>query len=176
MNEKDAESIGKIRGIVELVIAGFVLFEKPEEQLFSTVSFRNPETGLRDGFTELKSESGIVCKLTVEGLETEEELLDAIAQVKAKAINAYIAVHNVLLDKVDPGDYPEEVKSILKEAGNNEKPENNETLIVILKDRLDELEDCETKLSALEAAGVDNWEGYDIAIDLIDDWGGQNNE
>jgi hypothetical protein len=36
--------------------------------------------------------------------------------------------------------------------------------ILIEQERLDELEESERKLWALEAAGVDNWEGYDQAM------------
>lgn len=39
--------------------------------------------------------------------------------------------------------------------------------ILISKDRLKELELIESKMSALEVAGVDNWEGYSIALEEI---------
>ena len=32
--------------------------------------------------------------------------------------------------------------------------------------RLQELEEIEQKMLALEAAGVDNWEGYDDAVEM----------
>jgi hypothetical protein len=118
MNEADAESIEKIRGIVEFVIAGFVLYEKSEEKMFIAISYLNPETGLYNGYTELKSESGIVCKLTIQGLETEDELLTELNQLEAKAIRAYIAVHNVLSNEIVPEDYPESVRRIFREADN----------------------------------------------------------
>ena len=35
----------------------------------------------------------------------------------------------------------------------------------ITKKRFKELDDAENKLLALEAAGVNNWEGYDTAMD-----------
>ncbi len=35
----------------------------------------------------------------------------------------------------------------------------------ITKERLQELEDMESKMYALEAGGVDNWNGYDNALD-----------
>jgi len=41
--------------------------------------------------------------------------------------------------------------------------------VTISKERLKELEDKEQVLNALEGAGVDNWEGYDIAMESI--WG-----
>jgi len=40
--------------------------------------------------------------------------------------------------------------------------------LIILKSRLKELEQLETKMRALEAAGVDNWEGYGIAMEEIE--------
>lgn len=36
------------------------------------------------------------------------------------------------------------------------------------KKRLRELEQTEAKMRALEGAGVDNWEGYDIAMEVIE--------
>jgi hypothetical protein len=41
------------------------------------------------------------------------------------------------------------------------------TGITIAADRLVELEAAEAKLSALEAAGVDNWEGYSHAMQIL---------
>ena len=45
----------------------------------------------------------------------------------------------------------------------------NEALskVAKLKKRIEELEEREQKLDALEVAGVDNWEGYDIAMDIL---------
>ena len=40
--------------------------------------------------------------------------------------------------------------------------------IEISKSRLKELEKLETKIHALEGAGVDNWEGYSIAMEQIE--------
>ena len=37
--------------------------------------------------------------------------------------------------------------------------------ITISKERLDKLEDIESKMQYLESSGVDNWEGYSIALD-----------
>jgi hypothetical protein len=34
----------------------------------------------------------------------------------------------------------------------------------------DEYENAELEIRALEATGVDNWEGYDIAQDLYEEW------
>ena len=42
---------------------------------------------------------------------------------------------------------------------------SNEETVVITKKRLRDLEDAELKLTALEQAGVDNWEWYYDAID-----------
>ncbi|MFD9259071.1 hypothetical protein [Streptomyces sp. NPDC059538] len=38
-----------------------------------------------------------------------------------------------------------------------------------LKDRIAELEKGAALLSALHAAGVDNWEGYDEALEALED-------
>lgn len=38
-------------------------------------------------------------------------------------------------------------------------------MISISQTELDELRDAKAQLQALENAGVDNWEGYDIALD-----------
>ena len=38
----------------------------------------------------------------------------------------------------------------------------------ILKSRLKELEQLETKMRALESAGVDHWDGYRIAMEQIE--------
>ena len=37
----------------------------------------------------------------------------------------------------------------------------------ITQERLEELEKAETFLEALQAVGVDNWDGYDDAIDVF---------
>lgn len=39
--------------------------------------------------------------------------------------------------------------------------------VTIPANRFRELTDAEAKLNALEAAGVDNWEGYDHAMDIL---------
>ena len=40
--------------------------------------------------------------------------------------------------------------------------------VEISKERYQELLDAETKLCALESAGVDNWEGYDDAMEELE--------
>jgi NADPH-dependent 7-cyano-7-deazaguanine reductase QueF-like protein len=45
----------------------------------------------------------------------------------------------------------------------------------ITKSRLKELEKLEVKMRALEGSGVDNWEGYDMAWDILKDEMIQNN-
>lgn len=40
--------------------------------------------------------------------------------------------------------------------------------VEITKERYDELIKCEGILNALYAAGVDNWEGYDFAMEALD--------
>jgi hypothetical protein len=44
-----------------------------------------------------------------------------------------------------------------------------EDLVTIERERLVELEETEQFLRALGAAGVDNWEGYEMAQDIVDD-------
>ena len=39
--------------------------------------------------------------------------------------------------------------------------------MMISEERIEELLEFERKLDALEAAGVDNWEGYDIAMEAL---------
>lgn len=43
--------------------------------------------------------------------------------------------------------------------------------VTIPGDRFRELTDAEAKLNALESAGVDNWEGYDDAMESLDEIG-----
>lgn len=45
----------------------------------------------------------------------------------------------------------------------------NEETVTITKKEYDELVADQRKLDALEAAGVDNWCGYDLALEYIDD-------
>lgn len=44
----------------------------------------------------------------------------------------------------------------------------NEEMITIPKKEYDALQADSLKLSALEGAGVDNWQGYDDAMDILD--------
>ena len=39
-----------------------------------------------------------------------------------------------------------------------------------------ELVDDQIKLRALEAAGVDNWNGYDTAMDILEEWAEEDEE
>lgn len=41
--------------------------------------------------------------------------------------------------------------------------------ITIDKKRYDELIEAEAKLRALEAAGVDNWQGYNYAMEILNE-------
>jgi hypothetical protein len=43
------------------------------------------------------------------------------------------------------------------------------TEVTIPARRFKELTDAEATLNALEAAGVDNWEGYDHAMDILNE-------
>jgi hypothetical protein len=40
-------------------------------------------------------------------------------------------------------------------------------IVEVPKEQYDELIEAQEKLSALEAAGVDNWEGYDDAMRML---------
>ena len=42
-------------------------------------------------------------------------------------------------------------------------------VVEISPERYQELLDAERLLNALEAAGVDNWEGYDAAVESLDE-------
>lgn len=44
-----------------------------------------------------------------------------------------------------------------------------EEMIYISKERYEELLDAENLLDALQCAGVDNWEGYDYAMELYEE-------
>lgn len=50
---------------------------------------------------------------------------------------------------------------------------NDEQLLELVEE-LDEIVKNETELSALKYAGVDNWEGYDVAMNMIDEWDKEN--
>ena len=43
-----------------------------------------------------------------------------------------------------------------------------EKMVEITESRLAELEEAEHMLGALECAGVDNWQGYDLAMEHLD--------
>jgi hypothetical protein len=43
-------------------------------------------------------------------------------------------------------------------------------MVEITEDHYERLLESEDKLAALEAAGVDNWQGYDDAMDILREW------
>ncbi|WFZ78549.1 hypothetical protein MQM1_067 [Aeromonas phage vB_AsaP_MQM1] len=45
-----------------------------------------------------------------------------------------------------------------------------------LESHIDDAEDDAEWLSALESAGVDNWEGYEFALDIRREWRGDSEE
>lgn len=45
---------------------------------------------------------------------------------------------------------------------------NNEEMVTITQKEYDRLKEREDWLYALEAAGVDNWEGYDYAWEILE--------
>ena len=50
-----------------------------------------------------------------------------------------------------------------------------ENITITLKEYTQLEKDSET-LRALEWTGVDNWEGWDIAMDLLEEWNKENKE
>lgn len=49
----------------------------------------------------------------------------------------------------------------------------NDDYITIDVTRFKKLEEKERKLEALFACGVDNWSGYDDAMELLEEWGNE---
>jgi len=47
---------------------------------------------------------------------------------------------------------------------------DNEETVTITKKEYDELLERDRWLCALEAAGLDNWEGCEQAVDILDEW------
>ncbi len=45
----------------------------------------------------------------------------------------------------------------------------------IIKGKFERLENRERFLCALEAAGVDNWNGYGLAYEILDEWDSEDN-
>ena len=46
--------------------------------------------------------------------------------------------------------------------------------VVISKELYEALLNRDQKLCALEAAGVDNWDGYDEALSILEEWNSEN--
>jgi hypothetical protein len=64
---------------------------------------------------------------------------------------------------IDRSDWKEAVKQL------QENPLKESKFIVDPK-RYEQLIEDQKKLNALESAGVDNWEGYDEAMEFLDDY------
>lgn len=80
-----------------------------------------------------------------------------------------IAVDHVLEAFDDEGDITAEVvHGVLKNLRRNDKG-----VAIMSIESLTSLYDSQDKLSALEAAGVDNWIGYDDAMDILKDMKGE---
>ena len=47
---------------------------------------------------------------------------------------------------------------------------DSEEIVTISKTEYQNLQNDSIWLSALEAAGVDNWEGNDLALDILEEW------
>ena len=54
--------------------------------------------------------------------------------------------------------------------------QEQEPTVEITQKEYDELLEQGQWLSALEAAGVDNWQGYDCAVELLEEWQNEDNE
>ena len=50
----------------------------------------------------------------------------------------------------------------------------SETKVSITLDEYSQLLDRDQKLAALECAGVDNWEGYDEALSILEEWNSED--
>ena len=50
----------------------------------------------------------------------------------------------------------------------------SETKVSITFDEHNQLLNRDQKLCALEAAGVDNWEGYEEAMNILKEWNGED--
>jgi len=46
--------------------------------------------------------------------------------------------------------------------------------VTITEEEYDALLDRDQKLCALEAAGVDNWEGYEEAMNILEEWNSED--
>ena len=51
-----------------------------------------------------------------------------------------------------------------------------EGMVLVKKEEYKELLDESRFLHALQAAGVDNWEGYSYAYDLLEEWDSEVNK
>jgi hypothetical protein len=57
--------------------------------------------------------------------------------------------------------------------GENAASSQPETVTISAKE-LEQLREDSQKLSALDCAGVDNWEGYDHAMEILREWNGED--
>ena len=76
----------------------------------------------------------------------------------------YLVVYN----KDTPDEYISWSPKRIFEEGYTEG--GKEDVIIVTKKRYYELEDNDTFLCALEAAGVDNWSGYGEAQNILEEW------
>lgn len=54
--------------------------------------------------------------------------------------------------------------------------ENSNETVTISKEEYDSLLEDQHMLQCLQAAGVDNWDGYDLAIEMMDEEGEDEND
>jgi len=50
----------------------------------------------------------------------------------------------------------------------------SENTVTITEEEYNALLDRDQELCALEAAGVDNWEGYEEAMNILKEWNGED--
>ena len=54
--------------------------------------------------------------------------------------------------------------------------ESDNDKVLVDRKYLERLEETQTWMDALEAAGVDNWDGYDEALLILEEWDGEEEE
>ena len=53
---------------------------------------------------------------------------------------------------------------------------DGKVMVTITEEHYRELRERDEWLSALEAAGVDNWDGYEIAMEIAEGWNNEHSE
>lgn len=66
-------------------------------------------------------------------------------------------------------DFTEKAAAIIGEIINRDQLDEGVEMAVIPKEELERLYDDQHMLNCLEAAGVDNWSGYDYAMEMYNE-------